>query len=77
MAFAEDVGGPPSDVVSGFGVFRAGVADSEDDPRIAEFLRFCCAGFRIGEEACEAFEGAGFAGHFLNCGCITLTRDPL
>lgn len=77
VAFAENVGGPPSDVVSGFGVFGPGVADSQDDPRIGELLSLRCARFWICEEACESFEGAGFAGHFLNCGCITLTRDPL
>ena len=68
MAFSQDVGGPPSDVVAGFGVFGTGIADGEDDPGVGEFLRrlivdLACAGFWIGEEAGEAFEGAEFAGH--------------
>ena len=36
MVFAEDINGPPSDVVACFGIFRAGVADGEDDPRVGE-----------------------------------------
>ena len=76
MAFSQGVGGPPSDVVAGFGVFGTGIANGEDDPGVGEFLRrlivdLVCAGFRIGEKACEAFEGAGLAGHRSFAGAST------
>ena len=67
-AFAENVGCPPSDVMAGVKVFRARVADGEDDPGVGKFLRrlivdLASAGFGVPEKACEALEGIGFASH--------------
>jgi len=67
-AFAENVGCPPSDVMTSFGVFRARVADGEDYPGVGKFLRrlivdLGSAGFGVSEKAREALEGIGFASH--------------